>query len=338
MSVITILGAGGFGTALAVACHREGNTVYLWSPFESQLCDICADNENKKLLPGVAVSPEIHLTTELDCCGESDLVIIATPSFAVGETAERIKPYLGKNTVVASVAKGFNPSDNRRLSEVIEEKLPQHPVVVVSGPSHAEEIARNVPTTVVAASKNREAAEYVQGLLSSATLRLYVNDDVVGVELGGALKNVISICAGICVGLGLGDNTRAALMTRGITEIARLGVAMGAQTETFAGLTGIGDLIVTCTSEHSRNRRAGVMIGQGVSPKEAVQKVGTVEGYTASKIAYELSQAYHIEMPIVHETYEVLYHDKPIDQALAALMERPTRHESEEIWLKEKNN
>ena len=318
MSVITILGAGGFGTALAVACHRE-----------SQLCDICADNENKKLLPGVAVSPEIHLTTELDCCGESDLVIIATPSFAVGETAERIKPYLGKNTVVASVAKGFNPSDNRRLSEVIEEKLPQHPVVVVSGPSHAEEIARNVPTTVVAASKNREAAEYVQGLLSSATLRLYVNDDVVGVELGGALKNVISICAGICVGLGLGDNTRAALMTRGITEIARLGVAMGAQTETFAGLTGIGDLIVTCTSEHSRNRRAGVMIGQGVSPKEAVQKVGT---------AYELSQAYHIEMPIVHETYEVLYHDKPIDQALAALMERPTRHESEEIWLKEKNN
>lgn len=335
MSIITILGAGGFGTALAVLCHGKGDAVTLWSPFGEQLDAIREAGENQKLLPGIPVPKEICLTTALDSCHKSDLVILATPSFAIGETARKIAPYLGEDTVVVSVAKGFNPGDNRRLSEVMEEALGNHSVVVLSGPSHAEEIARGVLTTVAAASKSREAAELVQGLLSSDTLRLYVNDDVVGVELGGALKNVISICAGICVGLGLGDNTRAALMTRGITEIARLGVAMGAQTETFAGLTGIGDLIVTCTSEHSRNRRAGVLIGQGVPPAEAVERIGTVEGYTAAKIAHALSLQYGIDMPIVKETYAVLYQDKPIDEALTALMGRPHRHESEEIWLKE---
>ncbi len=335
MAVFTILGAGGFGTALAVMCCQKGDEVFLWSPFEEQLDGIRKNGENVSLLPGVPVPPEIHLTSSLSSCAESDLVLIATPSFAVGETAEKIRPYLKAGTVVTSVAKGFHPKDHRRLSEVIEEALPEHPVVILSGPSHAEEIARGVLTTVAAASKSRESAEEAQTLLSSDNLRIYVNDDVVGVELGGALKNVISICAGICVGLGLGDNTRAALMTRGITEIARLGVAMGAKTETFAGLTGIGDLIVTCTSEHSRNRRAGVLIGQGIPPAEAVKQVGTVEGYTASKIAYELSKQYHIDMPIVKETYAVLYQSKPIQDALRSLMERPNRHESEEIWLKE---
>ena len=333
--ILTILGAGGFGTALAVMCQKKGDEVFLWSPFEEQLNDIRNNGENRPLLPGVSVSSKIRLTTDLHSCTNSALVLIATPSFAVGETAERIRPFLKHDTIVASVAKGFNPTDNRRLSEVIEEVLPENPVVILSGPSHAEEIARGVITTVVAASKSRTSAEEVQNLLSSDNLRIYVNDDVVGVELGGALKNVISICAGICVGLGLGDNTRAALMTRGITEIARLGVAMGANTETFAGLTGIGDLIVTCTSEHSRNRRAGVLIGQGVPPAEAVKRIGTVEGYTAAKIAYELSKQYQIDMPIVKETYAVLYENKPIDQALSSLMGRPNRHESEEIWLKE---
>lgn len=333
--ILTILGAGGFGTALAVMCQKKGDEVFLWSPFEEQLNDIRNNGENRPLLPGVSVSSKIRLTTDLHSCTNSTLVLIATPSFAVGETAERIRPFLKHDTIVASVAKGFNPTDNRRLSEVIEEVLPENPVVILSGPSHAEEIARGVITTVVAASKSRISAEEVQSLLSSDNLRIYVNDDVVGVELGGALKNVISICAGICVGLGLGDNTRAALMTRGITEIARLGVAMGANTETFAGLTGIGDLIVTCTSEHSRNRRAGVLIGQGVPPAEAVKRIGTVEGYTAAKIAYELSKQYQIDMPIVKETYAVLYENKPIDQALSSLMGRPNRHESEEIWLKE---
>lgn len=335
MAVLTILGAGGFGTALAVMCRQKGDDVFIWSPFEEQLNGIRENGENTPLLPGVPVSPEIHLTTDLEACAKSALVLIATPSFAVGETAERIRPFLKPGTIVTSVAKGFNPKDNRRLSQVIEEALPENPVVILSGPSHAEEIARGVITTVAAASKNRESAEEVQNLLSSDSLRIYVNDDVVGVELGGALKNVISICAGICVGLGLGDNTRAALMTRGITEIARLGVAMGASTETFAGLTGIGDLIVTCTSEHSRNRRAGVLIGQGVPPVEAVKQIGTVEGYTASKIAYELSRKYQIDMPIVKETYAVLYENKPIQEALSSLMGRPNRHESEEIWLKE---
>ena len=334
MATITILGAGGFGTSLAVMCRQKGDCVTLWSPFEEQLAALREAGENP-LLPGVLLSSEICLTSSLAPCKESDLVLIATPSFAVKETAEKVKEYLRPGTIVASVAKGFHPGTNQRLSAVIEEVLPQNPVVIVSGPSHAEEIAQGVITTVVAASKNRASAEEVQSLLSSDNLRIYVNDDVVGVELGGALKNVISICAGVCVGLGLGDNARAALMTRGITEIARLGVAMGAQTETFAGLTGIGDLIVTCTSEHSRNRRAGVLIGQGVSAAEAVKRIGTVEGYTAAKIAYELSLEYGVEMPIVKETYEVLYKDKPIREALGSLMGRPHRHESEEIWLKE---
>lgn len=335
MAVVTVLGAGGFGTSLAVMCQKKGDMVFLWSPFEKQLEEIRCAGENKRLLPGVPVPPDINLTSDLTCCTGSDLVVLATPSFAIEETVRKLRPFLKKKTIVASVAKGLHPGDNRRLSEVIQENLPDNPVVIVSGPSHAEEIARGVLTTVVAASNDRASAERVQNLLSSDNLRLYVNDDVVGVELGGALKNVISICAGICAGLGLGDNTRAALMTRGITEIARLGVAMGAQAETFAGLTGIGDLIVTCTSEHSRNRRAGVLIGQGVPPAEAVEQIGTVEGYTAAKIAYRLARQYGIDMPIVKETYAVLYRGKHIDKALSALMGRPKRHESETIWLQE---
>ena len=203
----------------------------------------------------------------------------------------------------------------------------------MSGPSHAEEVGRGAPTTITVASREREAAEEVQDLLMNPALRLYVNDDVTGVELGGALKNVIALAAGIADGLQLGDNAKAALMTRGITEIARLGVAMGAKTETFAGLSGIGDLIVTCTSMHSRNRRAGILIGQGKSAEEAVREVGTGEGYPCAKTAYELGQKLRVEMPIVEQAYGVLYQKKPPAQALRDLMTRPKRHESEVIWL-----
>ncbi len=215
--------------------------------------------------------------------------------------------------------------------------MPQCKIVVISGPSHAEEVATGVPTTVVAASSSRQAAEHVQDLLMNPTLRIYVNDDIKGVEYGGALKNVIALAAGICDGQKLGDNSKAALMTRGITEIARLGVALGANHETFGGLSGIGDLIVTCTSMHSRNRRAGIFIGQGNTARQALEKVGmTVEGYLATKAAYELSKSVDVEMPIVEQCYLVLYKNKSPKKAIADLMGRPKRHESETIWLQTK--
>ena len=234
---------------------------------------------------------------------------------------------------MVNVAKGLEDGSYKRLSQVLEEELPQQRIVALSGPSHAEEVGRGAPTTVTVASRERAAAEEVQDLLMNPTLRLYVSDDVIGVELGGALKNVIALAAGIADGLQLGDNAKAALMTRGITEIARLGVAMGARTETFAGLAGIGDLIVTCTSMHSRNRRAGILIGQGENAQEAVRQVGTVEGYPCAKTAYELSRKLQVEMPIVEQAYGVLYQRKDPSQALRDLMSRPKRHESEVIWL-----
>ena len=214
-------------------------------------------------MPGVRVPDRIVLTSDISCLASCDLCIMAVPSFAVRQTAQRAAPYLREDTVVVNVAKGLEDGSYKRLSQVLEEELPGRRVVVMSGPSHAEEVGRGAPTTITVASREREAAEEVQDLLMNPALRLYVNDDVTGVELGGALKNVIALAAGIADGLQLGDNAKAALMTRGITEIARLGVAMGAKTETFAGLSGIGDLIVTCTSMHSRNRRAGILIGQG---------------------------------------------------------------------------
>ncbi|MDD3193150.1 MAG: NAD(P)-dependent glycerol-3-phosphate dehydrogenase [Oscillospiraceae bacterium] len=332
MAKIMILGCG-FGTALAVMADGCGHQVTLWSLFPQELEQIRQDGEQKKLLPGVPVPERIRLTGDLARLADCDLCIMAVPSFAVRETAKKAAPYLKPGVVVVNVAKGLENGSYKRLSQVLEEELPQQKIVVMSGPSHAEEVGRGVPTTITVASRERAAAEEVQDLLMNPTLRLYVNDDVTGVELGGALKNVIALAAGIADGLQLGDNAKAALMTRGITEIARLGVAMGAKTETFAGLSGIGDLIVTCTSMHSRNRRAGILIGQGKSAKEAVQAVGTVEGYPCAKTACELSRKLQVEMPIAEQAYEVLYNDKAPAQALRDLMTRPKRHESEVIWL-----
>lgn len=335
MKHIFILGSGGFGTALAVMCHKIGHRVTLYSPFEEELCAIRQAGENKKLLPGVAVPDEIELTSELSGACDCALAIVATPSFAVRKTANGLNEHLkGSDTVIACVSKGLEESTLKTLSDVLDEELPAHKNVILSGPSHAEEIARMVPTTVVAASQSRAAAEFVQDTLMNQSLRIYVSDDVVGVELGGALKNIIALAAGTSDGLGLGDNPKAALMTRGITEIARLGVAMGARTETFAGLSGIGDLIVTCTSMHSRNRRAGILIGQGKTAKQAIDEVGmTVEGYNACKAAYEMARKLHVEMPIITEVYRVLYEDKSPKEAIRDLMGRPKRHESEAIWL-----
>lgn len=333
---ILVLGAGGFGISLAVMLHKYGHNVTLWSAVKEEIAGIRQYGENKKLLPGVPVDPQISLTTELKSAAAADVIIFAVASRFVREVAQRVKPYVNSNSILVNVGKGFEDTTSMRLSEVIESELPSNHLVVLSGPSHAEEIARNVPTTIVAACKHRESADYIQELLMNTNLRVYVNDDIVGVELGGALKNIIALCAGICDGMGLGDNSKAALITRGLAEIARLGIAMGAKSETFAGLTGMGDLIVTCTSMHSRNRRCGILIGQKLSADEAMERVGmTVEGCAATKSAYELSRKYNICMPITEETYNVIYRGKELRQAVADLMGRPKRHESEEIWLLE---
>ena len=333
MAHIAICGAGGWGTALAVMASRYGQDVTLWSPFEEEIEGIRRHGEQKKLLPGIPVPPGIRLTTDLACTGGVDLVLLTVPSFAVGQTAEKLRPFLRPGAVVANAGKGLEETSLRRFSDILGEKLPGVRVVALSGPSHAEEVGRGVPTSVVSASADLEAAELVQDLLMNPAFRIYVSQDIVGVELGGALKNVIALAAGICDGLDMGDNTKAALMTRGLAEMARLGVAMGASADTCAGLSGMGDLIVTCGSMHSRNRRAGILIGQGVSPAEAVRQVGTVEGYLAAGAAWKLAQREGVSMPITEQCYRVCYEGQSPEEAIHALMGRPKRHEGEHPWL-----
>ena len=330
---LLILGAGGFGTALAVMCSRIGHEVALWSPHRESVERLREERENKRLLPGVQIPLEVYLTDSLAFAEKSQMILLAVPSAAIPEVCQKLSRMpLQQTCTLVSVSKGFEKWTHQRLSCVISECLPGCRPVILSGPSHAEELAKSVPTTVVAASEDHKQSEFVQQALMNPCLRIYLNDDVTGVEIGGALKNVIALCAGICDGLMLGDNTKAALMTRGIAEIARLGVAMGARRETFAGLSGIGDLIVTCMSMHSRNRRAGISIGKGIPPEEAVRQVGTVEGYLAAESADILASRYGVEMPIVHETCQVLFHGKPVQEAIEALMARPGRSESEHVW------
>lgn len=334
MSNIFILGAGGFGTALAVMASNSGHNVTLWTPFDTEVETLRRDREHKRLLPGIEIPAGIDITASLEATKECDLAIIATPSSAVRSVAKQLAACIKTGAPVACVSKGLEPVSGKTLSDILDEELPRNPNVIISGPSHAEEVARGVPTTVVAASRTRAVAEFVQDTLMNERFRIYAGDDVLGVELGGALKNVIALAAGVLDGLGAGDNTKAALMTRGITEIARLGIALGAKSETFGGLSGIGDLIVTCSSVHSRNRRCGILIGQGVPAAEAVAQIGmTVEGYPCAKVAYELSGQHKIYMPIVAETYKVLYEGKSAESGVKDLMERPKRHESETIWL-----
>ena len=240
---------------------------------------------------------------------------------------------MNSQAIILNTGKGLEDKTFNRLSTVLEEVFPDNKVVALSGPSHAEEVVMLMPTTVVAASNDKEAANFIQEELSNISFRIYLSDDIIGCELGGALKNIIALSAGICDGLGYGDNTKAALMTRGIAEIARLGVSLGARKETFAGLTGIGDLIVTCTSMHSRNRRAGILIGQGVSPQEAVNQVGTVEGYACAKVAYELARKAGVEMPITSQLYNILFNNKDVKISISELMGRPSRHETEKYWI-----
>ncbi len=328
MANVVILGSGGFGLSLAVMAEHCGkHNVTVWSKFQSEIDEIRKHGEHIQKLPGVPISESIMLTSDISCVKGCDILIFGIPSSFVRDVAKLAAPYTDEKMVIVNTGKGLEEGTFKLLSDVIGEEIKNDKIVVLSGPSHAEEVARCIPTTIVAASKNLSAAEYVQKIFASDCLRIYINDDVTGCEIGGALKNIIALCVGICDGMGYGDNTKAALMTRGIHEIARLGKAMGAKASTFSGLTGIGDLIVTCTSMHSRNRRAGILIGQGISPEEAVEKVGTVEGYFCCKVAYELSQKIGVEMPITEQLNNILFNGGDVRKALSELMNRPLSYE-----------
>ena len=326
MAKFTVLGAGGWGMALAISAYGSGIEVNIWSPFEEEVVALQKNRGNERLLSGIKLPEEIGVTTDLSVVKGSAVTIIATPSVAVRQTAKRLSA-MEDFGIVVNVAKGFEKDNLIRLSEVIAEELPLAQVAVLSGPSHAEEVARGIPTSVVVASKSAITAQIVQSIMSGDNLRIYTSDDLVGVELGGALKNVIAVAAGFCDGIGLGDNTKAALITRGAAEIARLGVIMGAKERTFLGLAGIGDLIVTCTSRHSRNGRFGDLVGKGISVKEALKTVGTVEGYYATKLVFELAKEYGVEMPITEQCYRVLYENMDINLAVENLMNRPMAQE-----------
>ncbi len=334
MSKIAVLGSGGWGMALAVTFDAKGHEVTIWSKFKSEVDALNQTRSNEKLLKGVILSDSISVTNDISFVADCKLIVVAVPSFAVRTTVALLKGVISDDTVIVNVSKGFEQDSYKRLSTVIGEELPRNPIVVLSGPSHAEEVAFSVPTSLVAASRNADAAQAVQDELCTPTLRIYSHDDVIGVEVGGALKNVIAVCYGICDGLKLGDNTKAALMTRGLTEIARLAVKMGGKEETLAGLAGIGDLIVTCMSMHSRNHRFGILIGEGMTAENAIDAVGkTVEGYHCAKIVHKLAKIYGVDMPITEQCYRVLYKGVSVNDAVMALMERPTKHERAASFL-----
>jgi len=331
---VSVVGSGGWGTALSLLLLENGNDVTLWSHSEKESETLRQTKENP-YLKGVPIPPELRLTIDLDSVRGADTVIVATPSFAVRETARKLEPLISPETVVVSVAKGIEKETSMRLSQVIAEELRGRNIVAaLSGPSHAEEVGRRIPTAVVCACPDLGTAEKIQDLFMNERFRVYTSSDIIGVELGAALKNVIALCAGCSDGMGFGDNTKAMLMTRGLTEIARVGAKMGGRKETFAGLAGMGDLIVTCTSGHSRNRRAGFLIGAGMDPQEAMKQVGAVvEGYYAAASGYAMAKKCGVEMSITEATYNVLYNGAPLRETFMALMTRAKKHEIEESWL-----
>lgn len=326
MAKITVLGSGGWGMALAISAFNNRNEVVLWSPFESEVSMLREKRTNEKLLRGIFLPDEIEITTDMSVVEGSTLTIMATPSTVIRDVANKLSKY-NNFGIVVNVSKGMEKDSLKFLSDVIKDEIPNAVVVALSGPSHAEEVARNIPTSIVAASDSLAASQVVQDIMTSNTLRVYTSGDLKGAELGGAMKNIIAIAAGFCDGLGLGDNTKAALITRGLAEMTRLGVCMGANEYTFSGLTGIGDLVVTCTSRHSRNNRFGYKVGSGTDIKTALEEVGTVEGYYATEMIYKLGLKYSVELPIINECYKVLYEGKDVSQSVPDLMRRPIRSE-----------
>lgn len=333
MAKAGVIGSGSWGTALARVLSKNGHEVTLWSRREDESRMLREERENKSKLPGVKIPDDILCTTDLEQTVEGkDILVLATASPSIRSMAKKMAPYVADGQIIVDVSKGIEDGTLMILTDVIKQEIPQCQATVLSGPSHAEEVGRDIPTTVVAGAKDRETAEYIQNLFMNKVFRVYTSPDMLGIELGGALKNVIALAAGAADGLGCGDNTKAALITRGIAEMSRLGVAMGGHIETFNGLTGIGDLIVTCASMHSRNRRAGILIGQGKTMQEAMDEVKmVVEGVNSAKAAKTLAEKYGIDMPIVQEVNQVLFEDKPAREALADLMLRDKKIEHPEL-------
>lgn len=330
MANVGIIGAGSWGTALSVLLHDNGHSVTVWSIDESEVKMLDEKREHLLKLPGVKLPDDMVFTGDMERAVQGkDFLVLAVPSVYTRGTARSMKPYVADGQIIVDVAKGIEESTLKTLSQQIGEEIPQADVAVLSGPSHAEEVGRKLPTTCVIGAKTRRTAEYLQSMFISKVFRVYTSPDILGIELGGSLKNVIALAAGIADGLGYGDNTKAALITRGIAEIARLGVKMGGKIESFVGLTGIGDLIVTCASVHSRNRKAGYLIGQGKSMKEAMDEVKmVVEGVYSAKAAAKLAEQYNVSMPIVEEVNAVLFDGKDPAQAVDDLMQRESKSEN----------
>ena len=330
MAKIGVIGSGTWGTAIAVLLNNNGHQVDLWSAIPAEIEEMKETLKHKNL-PEVTLPETICYTTDLKAAmEEKDLLVLSVPSVFVRSTAKRMKEFCKEGQIIVDVAKGIEENTLMTMTQIIKEEIPQCEPVALSGPSHAEEVSRGLLTTCVAGSHKKEVAEYVQSLFMSPAFRVYTSPDVLGVELGGSLKNVIALAAGVADGLGYGDNTKAALITRGMAEVSRLGIAMGGKAQTFSGLTGIGDLIVTCASMHSRNRRAGILIGQGKTLSEALEEVHmTVEGVWATESAYKLAKKHNIEMPIVNAAYRVLFEGANPREEVLSLMTRDKKSEAD---------
>ncbi len=330
MAKVAIIGAGSWGTALSVVLHNNGHEVTIWSIVKEEIDMLKEKHEHTDKLPGVKLPDDMTFTTDLkEACEGKDVLVLAVPSPYTRSTSKMMAPYVADDQLIVSVAKGVEEDTLMTLSQVIKDEIPNCCVAVLCGPSHAEEVGRCIPTTCVAGSDDKDIAEYVQNIFMNENFRVYTSSDVLGMELGAALKNVVALAAGIADGLGYGDNTKAALITRGIAEISRLGVKMGCSRSTFSGLTGIGDLIVTCASMHSRNRRAGILMGQGKSMDEAMAEVKmVVEGVYSAKAAKALGEKYGVDLPIIDQVNMILFEGKPAAEAVRDLMMRDRRDES----------
>ncbi len=329
MANVSVIGAGSWGTALSTVLHDNGHSVTLWSIAKNEIEMLNTYHEHKEKLPGVILPDDMIFTTNLkEACCEKDLLVMAVPSVYTRSTAALLSPLVEKDQVIVNVAKGIEETSLMTLSEIIEQEIPQAKVAVMSGPSHAEEVGEKIPTTCVVGAKNKETAEFVQNIFMSEFFRVYISPDVLGIELGGAIKNVVALAAWRADGLLYGDNTKAALITRGIAEISRLGVKMGCAAETFAGLTGIGDLVVTCDSKHSRNRKAGMLMGQGMDMESAMKEVKmVVEGVYSAKAALALARKYDVEVPIIEKVNEILFEGSKVKDAVGTLMNREKKEE-----------
>ena len=329
MADVSVIGAGSWGTALSLVLSENGHNVTVWSISESEIDMMKTYHEQKDKLPGVILPDDMVFTTDLKtACHNKDLLVLAVPSVYTRSTAALMSSVVEKDQIIVNVAKGIEDDSLMTLSEIIEQEIPQARVAVMSGPSHAEEVGEKIPTTCVVGARKKETAEFVQNIFMNNVFRVYISPDVLGIELGGALKNVVALAAGMADGLGYGDNTKAALITRGISEISRLGVKMGGKAETFAGLTGIGDLVVTCASKHSRNRKAGMLMGQGKTMDEAMKEVQmVVEGVYSAKAALALAKKYNVEVPIIEKVNEILFEGSSVKDAVSTLMNRERKEE-----------